>query len=83
MNLNFIAYIGIQSPVEFPLYIQQCKATRCTKQQDAKHERQMHKHKATHIKPNSLEPSKTSPPLASIAKMGGKIKKANIVRVPP
>jgi hypothetical protein len=35
------------------------------------------------MKPNSLQTLETSPPLASIAKMGAKAWKANIVRVPP
>ena len=35
------------------------------------------------IKQNSLKPSKTSPPLASIAKMGEKNEKVNIERVSP
>jgi hypothetical protein len=36
------------------------------------HERQMLKNKTQSIKPNSLKPSKTSPPLATIAEMGEK-----------
>ena len=47
------------------------------------HERKVLKNKTQSITPNSLKPSKTSPPLASIAKMGEKNYKVNIVRVPP
>ena len=47
------------------------------------HKRQMLKNTTQSTTPNSLKPSKTSPPLASIAKMGEKNYKVNIVRVPP
>jgi hypothetical protein len=53
---------------EFPTYIQSCNKI----QQMQMHERQMLKNKTQIINPNSLKPSKTSPPLATIAEMGEK-----------
>ena len=50
------------------------------------HKRQMLKNTTQSTQsttPNSLKPSKTSPPLASIAKMGEKNCRVTIVRVPP
>ena len=61
-------YCQVYPLVEFPLYIQPCN----NMQQMQEHERQMLKYKTQSTKPNSLKPSKTSPPLASIAKMGKK-----------
>ena len=57
MNLNFIAYIDNQSLVEFPLYIQPCKASNMMQCMKGK----CFKHKARSMKPNSLKPSRLLP----------------------
>ena len=53
-----------------------------TKQRMQRQERQILKNQSKY-KAEFHKPSKTSPPLATIAEMGKKFRKANIVRVPP
>src|SRR4051812_33609114 len=71
-------YCQSLSLVEFPLYIPHAKQQQICKSMRGKCTRTNSMHK-----PTSLKPSKTSPPLASIAEMDDKFYKANIVIIPP